>query len=595
MNQFIKRSTLWVTFAILAICTVAPTSAWALDADSFTKIKQSLGFAPYYKLNAATRRKIKVAVFDNGFDGYEKALGKDLPADTTYVKGTLPSNEKNDTAHGRFMAEILYALMTNNGKEKDLAPELYLFKTTGFTNLKEAIDESIRLKVDVILHSMVREYGSNFDGEGFFNTEINRATSAGIIWVNAAGNFAKTTFNLKDFSTDDDGWIKLPGENQSLPIRCEKAEDKNNTNSKSNSTAKNDKKNDGNNDAKDIPETCDLRLVLSWNDFNNDPEVGTNKDLDLILTDDTLNILQTSNLTQTTDEKTAPGHSKYPREILEATIKPGRYFVRVKNRSKNFSSKDSLRITADRAISPKGYFISMENIDTTETLLNPADNPTVITVGATDSDLSSLSTKLNKPEILAPSLIAVSDQEAYLGSSNSAAIVAAGVALIKTQNEDLDREELIKAMTSLAYQNVTGEGLPTQVLGFSPTGTTDSDENPCFQLEPLQGPPPMYIRYILDRGGVLVRTSNALRIVTPFDPINLSPGMRRIQQDDIVVMTPEGLTLRPRREMIPPHWAEVFQLPQGTTTCSLPPSWMRYAQSAGKGKDFHLPPPAEIK
>lgn len=503
MNRLIKLPMLFLAFVIGLVLAVQTERAWGLES----------------------QKKIKIAVFDNGFSGYEKSIGLSLPADTYYISAPVSSDgESTETAHGRFMAEILYARMTENGEKEHLAPELYLFKVSGYTNLKFAIDESLRLGIDIILHSMVREYGSNFDGRGFFNTEVNRAIDGGITWINAAGNFAKTTYNLNKISANSDGWVLLPGPNQSLPIRCLKP--------------------------KSGAETCSLRLVLSWNSFSDDPSVGTDKDLDLVLSDDALNIIQTSSLTQTIEDSGTPGVSKYPREIIEVAVKPGRYFVRIKNRSSNFSSKDILRITAD------GEFIQFEKFDGNESLLNPADNPRVITVGASDSDRSSRSLKLGKPNISVPSRIEVTEKEIYLGSSNSAAIVAAYFGLIKMINSSLSSEKILKLLITKSRNDVS------------------SNQN-CFKVvNPYSSYPP-HISQILRNGGVFVETPGGLKIMTPYDPITLMPGRRRVRADDMVLATPQGLLLRPRSEthLVPQNWAEIFELPTAMKDCPLPSSW----------------------
>src|SRR5690606_25780032 len=163
------------------------------------------------------------------------------------------------------------------------------------------------------------------------------------------------------------------------------------------------------------------------------------KDLDIALTDDFLNIIQSSSLKQSADPKeNRPGYSKYPREIIAAEIKTGSYLLRVKNRSSNFSKKDRLRITVD------GDGITMPSYSPGESLLNPADNASVITVGASDSDRSSISLSLGKPDLLAPSSIRLTSGEEYRGSSNSAAIVAAGLALLKSEDTTLTRKELLQ-------------------------------------------------------------------------------------------------------------------------------------------------------
>ncbi len=63
----------------------------AIDQSPFTNIDgviTQLGFAPYYSKKPV--RRVSVAVLDQGFYGYEKEIGKTLPADTVYHIGPVP-------------------------------------------------------------------------------------------------------------------------------------------------------------------------------------------------------------------------------------------------------------------------------------------------------------------------------------------------------------------------------------------------------------------------------------------------------------------------------------------------------------------------
>src|SRR6185437_8174196 len=66
-------------------------------------------------------RKIKVAVLDNGFSGYETEIGKSLPKDTVYHKGKASDADKvtDVSYHGLFMAKLLAQLITKSGADAD--------------------------------------------------------------------------------------------------------------------------------------------------------------------------------------------------------------------------------------------------------------------------------------------------------------------------------------------------------------------------------------------------------------------------------------------------------------------------------------------
>lgn len=504
---------------------------------NLNNLKSQLGFSRYYQADN-NKRPLRIAVLDKGFDGYQNEIGRSLPADTRYVPGPVATPPEVKVEHGFRMAQILTAMMTDDMKASQWAPQITLYNVFGFTNFKAAIDDVIAKKVDLVLYSEVWEYGGNFDGKGFINQQVSRATAAGVIWVNAAGNFGLTTYN-SGIRTIKDSWVQLPDRNDALALRC----------------------------APQQGGKCPVKIVLSWNDFKDDVTQGTAKDLDLALADDLLNIVQTSALKQTTAAEEQPGTSKYPREIIAAELNEGTYYIRVKNRSLNFTGRDQLRITVD------GESISMPSHSNEETLLNPADNPSVITVGASDSDRSARSVRLGKPDIMAPSSITLQNGEEFRGSSNSAAIVAAGIALLKTQRGDLRRSDILSRIRSNG-NSWNQVGLSLNILRFGPTGPG------CF-VEGQLPAVPAYVQSVLARGGVLVQTTAALRIMTPYDPILLNPGLRRVAMDDMVVATPQGIALFPRLAAIPPGSAEIFQRPVEAGLCNQP--------AQGGGKTFRLP------
>lgn len=535
-------STLLRTLAFALSLSVVQATQAGHSFQNMKEIKSSLNFSSYYSRKPV--KKLKVAVFDKGFDGYKGEIGKSLPSGTVYHAGPIEAPPEIKVVHGLVMAQILTSLMTNDGQASQFTPEFHLYNVYGYTNFKAAITDVIAKKFDLVLYSEVWELGGNSDGKGFINTEVNRATSAGIIWVNAAGNFNTRTYR-GGIKTLDDDWVELPDRNQSLSFRCEKSK-------------------------------CNVRVVLSWNDFKDNSDEGTDKDLDFALTDDLLNIVQTSALKQSADKnENRPGFSKYPREAVQAEVEPGVYYIRVKNRSKNFKSSDQLRIVID------GDSIKSESAKAQDTILNPADNPTVVTVGASDSDRSSFSKKLGKPDVTAPSSIKLENKEEFRGSSNSAAIVAAGLALMKSLNPHWDRAKLLKAVINAASENRTERpaGLSIQQLGFWPTSMG------CFAE--VQAPTNLeaHMKKVLGLGGKFVATSSGFRIMVNFDPIQLNSSLKRNLANDIIVATPQGYVVVSRydRRPFPPNWVEVFQEPMDAPLC------VRNWPQASQGPSFRLP------
>ncbi|MNJ92808.1 Subtilase family protein [compost metagenome] len=523
---------------LLFVLTLSGSLAFAGPFKNIDSIKKSLNFNSYYSQKNPSR-PLKIAVLDKGFYGYEKQIGKTLPANTRYVAGPVTNPDGIRVEHGLKMAQILTSLMTNDLQAKQWMPELTLYNAFGYSNFKAAIDDVIANKVDLVLYSEVWEYGGNNDGQGFINAQVTRAARAGVLWVNAVGNFGRTTYNTR-VRTGDDNWVALPDRNNALAIRCQPTQGK----------------------------KCQVKIVLSWDDFKNDVEAGTKKDLDLALTDDLLNVIQSSALTQSSDRKESrPGYSKYPREIIAAELSPGLFYIRVKDRSNNLSDEDSLRITAD------GDGVSMPSNTPQETALNPADNPLVIAVGANDSDRSSSSLRMKKPDLMAPSSIVLQNDDEFRGSSNSAAIVAAGLALLKSAKPDMTREEMLRAVRVSYDWHIPG--LSLTLLKFAPTGDR------CF-LEAKLNPTPDYVKNVLGKGGVPVQTTAGIRIMVPFDPIRIAPYLSRALANDMVVVTPQGrYDVYSRTATIPSGAVEIFQRPLESGLCAIP--------SLQRGKSFRLP------
>lgn len=532
------------SFILFIGTLLALTCAWAeAPFANLDVYKSSLGFSRFYS-QQNPGRVLKVAILDSDFTGYEVELGKTLPASTRYVDG--PQQPPRPTpqlitgaAHGLQIAQLFVAMMTDNMRATQWMPELTLYKISSYAHFKFAINDLIAQRVDLVLDAEVWKSGGNFDGTGFINNDVNQATQRGVIWVNAAGDFAKTTFNA-GVHTFADNWVQLPDQNGALMIRCE--------NNRSG--------------------TCPVEIALSWNDFKIDPLLGTNKDLDLVLTDDLLNILKTSTLKQSADpNESRPGYTKLAYESISTELSSGVYFLRVKNRSQNFSGRDQLRLIVE------GSHITMPSHTEGETLLSPADNNTVIAVGASDNMQSSSSISLGKPDLFAPSSITMHSGAKMTGSSPAAAIVAAGLGILKSQEPAMTREDLIDAVTS-SSGNWDQRGLSLQLLGFGPTGPG------CF-WDVMINPLPGYLQEVVSKGGVLVDTTAAVRVMVPFDPLMVAPHLRRYAINDMIVALPHGgYAVYPRYAPIPNGAAEIFQRPLEAGLCRPRPG--------GTGKNFHL-------
>lgn len=600
----------------LIVMSLISTSAISAEVENISENIRQMGFGRYY--GELKRNKdhspVKIAVFDYGFDGYQEEKGQTIPQNTIFKQRPGDGNSRDASdknTHGLVMAQILTQYMTNDYNNWQFAPQIYLYKSDGYSNFAWAIEDAIKNGIDIVLHSIVIEYGSNYDGKGFYNNLVNQATNAGILWVNAAGNFGQTTYNSK-VNLSENNWVKFDNlENNALPVKCDISKSQNRSQNKK----------------------CKLRLVLAWDDFKNQPLIGSHKDLDLYLYDSNFESTLSSTMTQIdyNDKKSGDaGTTLYPREIIETYIPEGTSYVKVRAKSDNFSTSDRMRITAD------GNYISFPVRDESETLLNPADNPNVITVGE-DTSKSSISRSLNKPELIAPSLVRGGDGQRYRGSSNAAAVVAAGIGLMKKINPNLDREGILDLASNQSQQDIqnypTPQNRPYHNRQIIPAGPytpgyvpqelnrmrfTQSQSQPeedyqdngnypapqnrraqgqmvssnpyavplnvlqfgplsqagCFPLADIKQVDPCTVAdFIIKSRSLLVNTTGGLKIATSFDPIILLPNEARLNLNDVIAIAPiEGYPFMrlPRGAPLPPGAIEIFKVPLSEAVCKLP-------------------------
>ena len=137
---------------------------------------------------------VKVAIIDLGFYGYSSLLGTALPASVTpddRCGGHLAASPASGgTEHGTAVAELVH----------QMAPgaQLYLMCVDTEVDLKLAEQDAIAAGVKVINHSVGWFNTSRGDGTGVAGSPdatVADARAHGILWVNAAGNYATQHWN----------------------------------------------------------------------------------------------------------------------------------------------------------------------------------------------------------------------------------------------------------------------------------------------------------------------------------------------------------------------------------------------------------------
>ena len=366
---------------------------------------------------------VKVAVFDNGFAGLTQSLGVRLPPETQVQPA--PLDNMADTTHGVKLAEIVYALATGQATYSAAVPgpEILLFNTNGFSNFQAAVTGALAAKVDIILYAQVWTFGGDFDGHGFINREVDRATAAGILWVNAAGNFGQSTFDGPVVAAPElvSGRVDLKLPAQDRYVRMVVAKDK-----------------------------TPVTLTLAWNDFSENKTYRTRQDLDLIVENASHQVVAASRLKQTgeTPKVDDPSVSAHAREQVEVRLNAGTYLLRVERRSDNFGTASRLRLAA------MGEGVTFTDGTPANSLMIPADNRKALTVGASDDGTSGRRTPQfglpPKPELAITSLVTFSDGEQHRGTSAASAIVAGTLVVLRRASGPLTPAAAAKAVMTLA-------------------------------------------------------------------------------------------------------------------------------------------------
>jgi len=153
----------------------------------------------------ATGSGVRVAVIDVDFSGYESLLGAELPPHVETRSFVDPDLEpfRERSYHGTAVAEIIH----------DVAPGADLIFLTILTqsDFFEAVTWCIENEVSVVNMSLGFVAGPR-DGSSTISAEVDRASQAGIVWINSAGNEAASHWGGDWVDADADSYLDFaPG------------------------------------------------------------------------------------------------------------------------------------------------------------------------------------------------------------------------------------------------------------------------------------------------------------------------------------------------------------------------------------------------
>jgi hypothetical protein len=420
--------------ATAAFLSLAHSAFAQTRVSNAQELRTQMGLGSY-AVDDGRMRGLKIAVLDNNFDGYLQDK-RQLPRSTEYIEGAVRSGAGTSTGagHGLLMAQVIWA-MSNFQAD---GPKFYLIQANGISNLRAAIDKAIELEVDMILYSVNWETGGNFDGKGFINAEVNRATNKKILWVNAAGNYRGTVLNGEADTDASTGDLRLPGPGNKVQFSNDL---------------------DANN----------VTITLSWDDYKDTEDHKTSKDLDLELQDVSGTVIALKNFRQGArrnacdragDEEEQRRKSDHPREQVTVKLDRGSYSLRVLDCSGNMSaSSDKFRLNV---MAEKTGSVELRQASRGGEIMIPADNESVLTVGDRSpvSALGPTADGRQKPDLLiADSRINLSDgRQNIFGSSTAAAIFAGTAAVLKAHNSELTKATFDAYVQKLRREQRTPRG-----------------------------------------------------------------------------------------------------------------------------------------
>jgi hypothetical protein len=346
-----------------------------------------------------------IGVIDLQFSNYTNSQASgDLPSSLVITDYT--GTGLGGGTHGTNVAEIVH----------EMAPgaALRLAKIGTETQLSQAVNDMIAAGTDVIVHSVAWFNAAFYDGTGALCDITGTAETAGIQWVNAAGNYRNGHYlgTFTDSNSD---------------LRHEFAANQNyNTVS--------------------LVGGSSFSLFLNWEAYPT-----TYEDYDLYLYSGNPDSGGAVVASSTNKQSKGGLRYPYPDEAIRGYVPPlsGTYYIVV---NKKTSSVANLRFSLFSTGPALG------TITTASSIAQPADCPSTLGVGATNlsdvpegySSEGPTTDGRAKPEVSGPDGVRTTLSSGFYGTSGSAPHVGGAMALLRAQNPGMSLSQIRWLLTSTA-------------------------------------------------------------------------------------------------------------------------------------------------
>ncbi len=387
----------------------------------------------------------RIAIVDLGFEGYEALLGSELP-ESVEVHSCREDGDitAGGVVHGTGVAEVVH----------EVAPDasLYFLNFDTEVEFADCVDWVVEMGIDIV--NMAAGYFASGpgDGTGFVNEIVDVATSQGVLWVNSAGNQAQAHWLGTWSDPDEDDFFNFLEEDETNYV--------------------------------DARAGAFITVVLKWDD----PFGTACNDYDLYLFNPTATTIVAGS--EEFQDFCTSGIDSFPVEFFSYEVpETGRYHIAI-------ASFDADKQATFHLYSLTQSCPVLQYCVSSNSLLEPADNPTVLTVGAVPwndtTNIESFSSQgptddgRIKPDIVAPDGVSNVTFGSFFGTSAAVPHVAGAAGLVKQWHPDWDRNEVRDFLLSRAIDidepgpdNVTGNGLldlgmpkPTPTPTYTPTPTS---------------------------------------------------------------------------------------------------------------------------